>query len=137
MKFETADTIFFGLDDKEHVARWFLTPDDFKLVKMSGIGPTTKGVDIDEMHPKLERNRWYTVVWEVHGDETLAHIDEQFIAYGTADGLDAPKGNIQLMTLGDHKWGWFAHLKIWEGAAKADWEKKKKPQLLEYLKKRH
>src|SRR6185436_3898811 len=52
-KSDGAPWLGFALDEKEHVARLFLYPDQLKIVKMSGTGPTPTGSDVDAKKMKL------------------------------------------------------------------------------------
>src|SRR5579863_10048403 len=72
----------FALDDKEHVARLIINPDQFKIVKMSGTGPTTKGTDVDTKRAKLNDCSWHQVVWEIVGKEMVATIDDKDMVIG-------------------------------------------------------
>jgi hypothetical protein len=136
-RFDDADAVLLGFDDKEHIARLVLHRDAIEIVKMSGIGATTKGETIDRAPAKLEPGRWYTAVIELQGDEMLAQVDERWIVYGQAAGLAATKSRLELMSYGGKAEAGFAHLTVWKPAGfTRDWEKDRKPKLLELMKKR-
>ena len=123
----------FSFSDKEHVARIMIRPDKVELVKMSGIGPTTKGNTLDRMPMKWEPGRWYTMVIELYGKEIVVHIDSLHVLHGEADGLDIDKGRIALICGGQY--AWFDDMKMWEVELDPKWEKRK-PLLLQQKEKR-
>lgn len=123
----------FSFSDKEHVARIIIHPDNFELLKMSGIGSTTKSTRLDRMNVKWEPGRWYTMVIELYGNEILAHVDSQYILYGEAEGLDIDKGRIAIIAGGQH--AWYDEMKVWEVEQDPKWEKRK-PLLLKEKEKR-
>lgn len=126
-KFDGATWIAFAFDEKEHVARVWLTPNSFKLFKMTGIGPTTKSETIDEKPMAFEPGKWYTLLIEIRGREMLAQIDGQALILGEREGIDLKKVRIELISGG--QWAWFDDLKIWEALPDDTWAKKK-PVLL-------
>ena len=110
-----------------------IRPDKVELVKMSGIGPTTKGNTLDRMPMKWEPGRWYTMVIELYGKEIVVHIDSLHVLHGEADGLDIDKGRIALICGGQY--AWFDDMKLWEVELDPKWEKRK-PLLLQQKEKR-
>lgn len=132
-KYDGAKWMGFGFTDKEHVARIMINDGGFELVKMSGIGGTTKGVKLDRQSMKWEKDRWYTMTIELLGNEIIANIDDQFVLYGSADGLDIDKNRFTMIVGGQY--GWYDELKIWEALPNPTWEKKK-PALLVQKEKR-
>jgi hypothetical protein len=123
----------FALDDKEHVARLFLYPDQFKIVKMSGTGPTTKGSDVDSKRMKLNDGAWHTVVWEIFGDEMVATIDDQQMVLGKADGMTPTRSRCELINGG--QWAWYKDIKVWKAEADDKWPNRR-AQLMATLKKK-
>jgi len=123
----------FALDDKEHVARLILNPDQFKILKMSGIGGTTQGADVDAKRLKLDDKAWHTVVWEIVGDEMVATIDDKEMVIGKAPGLSLTRGRCELISGGQH--AWYRDIKVWEAEPDARWPQKR-AQLLALLKKK-
>jgi hypothetical protein len=123
----------FSLDDKEHVARLFLYPDQFKIVKMSGTGPTTKGSDVDTKRMKLNDGNWHTAVWEIYGDEMVATIDDQQMVLGKAEGMTPTRSRCELINGG--QWAWYKDIKVWKAEADDKWPQKR-AQLMAALKKK-
>ena len=119
----------FALDDKEHVARLIINPDQFKIVKMSGTGGTTKGVDVDSARTKLNDGLWHTVVWEIYGDEMVATIDDQHMALAKAEGLSMDRNHVELNNGG--QWAWFKDIKVWKAEPDPKWAAKR-PQSSQY-----
>lgn len=132
-KYDGAKWMGFGFSDKEHVARIMINDGGFELVKMSGIGSTTKGVKLDRQSMTWDKAKWYTMTIELYGNEIIANVDDQWVLYGTADGLDARKGRFTLIVGGQY--GWYDELKLWEALPNPTWEKKK-PALLQQKEKR-
>lgn len=132
-KYDGAKWMGFGFSDKEHVARIMINDGGFELVKMSGIGGTTKGVKLDRQSMNWDKTKWYTMTIELLGNEIIANVDDQYVLYGTADGLDVKKGRFTLIVGGQY--GWYDELKIWEALPDSKWEKKK-PALLQQKEKR-
>ena len=132
-KYDGAKWMGFGFTDKEHVARIMINDGGFELVKMSGIGGTTKGVKLDSQSMKWEKDRWYTMTIELLGNEIIANIDDQQVLYGSADGLDIDKNRFTMIVGGQY--GWYDELKIWEALPDPKWEKKK-PALIAQKEKR-
>ena len=132
-KYDGANWMGFGFTDKEHVARIMINDGGFELVKMSGIGPTTKGVKLDRQSMTWDKTKWYTMTIELLGNEIIANLDDLHVLYGTADGLDVSKGRFTMIVGGQY--GWYDELKIWEALPNPTWEKKK-PALLQQKEKR-
>lgn len=132
-KFDGAPWIGFALDDKEHVSRLILNPDQFKVVKMSGTGGTTKGVDIDSKRIKLNDGAWHTVVLEVYGDEMVATVDDQHMALGRGEGMTPTRSRCELISGGQS--AWYDEVKVWKAELDDKWPQKK-AQLLQLLKKK-
>ncbi len=122
-KYDGCNWMGFSFSDKEHVARIMIQSDGFELVKMSGIGPTTKGQRLDRVTVKWDPTKWYTMTIELLANELIASVDEQYVLYGTADGLDIDKGRIALIVGGQY--GWYDELKMWEALPDARWAKRK------------
>ncbi len=123
----------FSLDDKEHVARLILNPDQFKIVKMSGTGPTTKGSDVDSRKMKLSDGAWHTVVWEIYGDEMVATIDDTQMVLGKAEGMTPTRSRCELINGG--QWAWYKDIKVWKAEADDKWPAKR-AAILQSLKKK-
>ena len=118
-----------SLDNKEHVARCMMSAKDFKVVKMSGIGPTTKGENVDSRNFKFETGKWYTILWELHGQEMIARIDDQNFAMGEMAGVEQEKFRLSLISGGE--WIGWDDIRIWEGEENPKWaETKAKLQAL-------
>jgi hypothetical protein len=122
-KYDGCKWMGFSFSDKEHVARIMIQNDGFELVKMSGIGATTKGQRLDHLTVKWDPAKWYTMTIELLANELIASVDEQYVLYGTADGLDIDKGRIALIVGGQY--GWYDELKMWEAAPDPRWAKRK------------
>lgn len=123
----------FALDDKEHVARLILNPDQFKIVKMSGTGPTTKGSDVDSKRLKLNDGAWHTVVWEIVGNEMVATIDDNQMVMGKADDMTPTRSRCELINGG--QFAWWKDIKVWKAEADDKWPQKR-AQLMQLLKKK-
>ena len=123
----------FALDDKEHVARLIISPDQFKIVKMSGTGGTTKGVDVDTKRVKLNDGNWHTVVWEIVGKEMVATIDDKDMVIGKADDLTPTRSRCELINGG--QFAWWKDIKVWKAEEDDKWPAKR-AQLLAMLKKK-
>jgi hypothetical protein len=132
-KDDGAPWLGFSLDDKEHVARLIFNPDQFKIVKMSGTGPTTKGTDVDSKRMKLSDGAWHTVVWEIYGDEMVATIDDQQMVLGKAEGMTPTRSRCELINGG--QWAWYKDIKVWKAEADDKWPAKR-AQLMAALKKK-
>lgn len=122
-KFEGAGWLGFAFDGKEHVARTILRPDKFTILKMSGIGGTTKGEAIDEKAVKLADGAWHTIVIEIHGKEMLAQIDNTHFIFGEKAGVEAEKTRFEFISGGQV--AWFDELKIWKAEPDPKWPQKK------------
>ena len=123
----------FALDDKEHVARLIISPDKFKIVKMSGTGGTTKGSDVDSRNVKLNDGNWHTVVWEIVGKEMVATIDDKDMVLGKADDLAPIRSRCELINGG--QFAWWKDVKVWKAEEDDKWPQKR-AQLLQLLKKK-
>jgi hypothetical protein len=132
-KYDGAKWMGFGFSDKEHVARIMINDGGFELVKMSGIGGTTKGVRLDHQSMNWDKTKWYTMTIELLGTEIIANVDNQFVLYGSDPGLDVDKGRFTMIVGGQY--GWYDELKLWEALPNPTWEKKK-PALLQQKEKR-
>ncbi len=133
-KYDGCKWMGFSFTDKEHVARIMLNDNGFELVRMSGIGPTTKGTQLDHLTIKWDHTKWYTMTIELLGNEILAHVDDQYVLYGESEGLDIDKDRIALIVGGQY--GWYDHLRMWEALPDPKWAKVK-PLLIEQKAKHH
>jgi hypothetical protein len=82
---------------------------------------------------KWDKDRWYTMTIELFGNELIANVDDQYVIYGQADGMDIDKNRLTLIVGGQY--GWYDDMKIWEAQLNPKWEKKK-PELLQQKEKR-
>jgi len=133
-KYDGCKWMGFSFTDKEHVARIMLNDNGFELVRMSGMGPTTKGMQMDHMTVKWDHAMWYTMTIELLGNEILAHVDDQYVLYGESEGLDIDKDRIALIVGGQY--GWYDKLKMWEALPDPKWAKVK-AMVLEQKAKHH
>ena len=117
---------------KEHVAQLTIQPDSFRIEKMTGFGPTTKNMVVDQKKMKFEPGVWHTIVWEILGDEMVATIDDQEMVLAKVDGLVLARSRLQLVSSGD--WAWYDEIKVWKAEPDPKWPKKR-AALLEQLKK--
>ena len=131
-KFDGSPWIGLSLDDKEHVARFMLAPDQFKVVKMEGTGATTKGTDVDVTKMKLDDKAWHTVVWEIFGDEMVATIDDAQMALGKTT-LTATRSRLELISGGQS--AWFKEIKVWKAVEDTKWPARR-ASLMKALKKK-
>jgi len=137
-KFEGAKWIGMQLDDatndakKEHVAQLTIQPDGFRIEKMTGFGPTTKNMVLDQKKVKFEPGTWHTMVWEIQGDEMVATVDDKEMALAKADGMTLVRSRVQLVSSGE--WAWYDEIKVWKAEADPKWPKKR-AALLEQVKK--
>lgn len=122
-KFEGAGWLGFAFDGKEHVARTILRPDRLQILKMSGIGGTTKGESIDEKQVKLGDGAWHTIVIEINGKEMLAQIDNTHFVFGEKAGVEGAKTRFEFISGG--QFAWFDDLKIWKAEPDPKWAQKK------------
>jgi len=142
LKLDGVDWISLGWDSKQapspgHMERFSFRPGSWEIQRYDGVGKDKSHNTVDKMNTKIEAGHWYTLVYELHGTERLASIDQNQILYGDSDGLDIPKSSLWLeISSNPGKYAWFAHLKIWQATVKADWDKKGKLMVLDYLKKR-
>jgi hypothetical protein len=134
-RFVDCDAIFLGFDDKEHIARLFLRPDQVEITKTTGIGGTTKSESLDKAPARMEPGTWYTAVIELCGTDFCAHVDERWIAYGNVEGIEIPKNRIEMMCYGKGGVAEFDDVQIWSATMREDWDKRK-PKILEAMKKR-
>jgi hypothetical protein len=132
-KFEGSPWMGVSLDDKEHVARFMLAPDGFRVVKMEGIGETTKGTDVDTTKLKLDDKAWHTAVFEIIGDEMVAAIDDAHMALGKAPGMTAARSRLELISGGNA--AWFKDIKVWKATIDPKWADMR-AQLKKILKKK-
>jgi hypothetical protein len=137
-KFEGAKWLGVQLDDasndakKEHVAQLTIQPDSFRIEKMTGFGPTTKNMTVDQKKMKFEPGAWHTIVWEILGDEMVATIDDKDMVLAKVDGMTLTRTRLQLVSSGE--WAWYDEIKVWKAEADPRWPKKR-AALLEQLKK--
>jgi hypothetical protein len=137
-KFEGAKWLGMQLDDatndakKEHVAQLTIEPDGFRIEKMTGFGPTTKNMIVDQKKVKFDSGSWHTMVWEIVGDEMVATVDDREMALAKADGMTLVRSRVQLVSSGE--WAWYGGIKVWKAEPDPRWPKKR-ALLMEQLKK--
>ena len=118
-KFDGGKWMGLSLDNKEHVARCMMTPTDFKIVKMSGIGGTTKGENVDQKKFKFETGKWYTMLWEIRGQEMFARINDETYIFGEMAGVETDKLGFELICGGE--WCGWDEVRIWEAEENPKW----------------
>jgi len=137
-KFEGAKWLGIQLDDatndqrKEHVAQLTIQPDGFRIEMMTGFGPTTKNMILDQKKVKFDPGAWHTLVWEIQGDEMVATVDDREMVLAKADGMTLVRSRLQLVSSGE--WAWYDEMKVWKAEADPKWAKKR-AALVEQLKK--
>jgi hypothetical protein len=137
-KFEGARWLGFQLDDttndqkKEHVAQLTILPDGFRVERMTGFGPTTRNMTLDQKKMKFDPGTWHTIVFEILGDEMVAVVDEQGIALGKSEGIPPARTRLQLVSSGE--WAWYKDIKVWKAEPDPRWPKKR-AAILERVKK--
>jgi hypothetical protein len=128
-KFEGAKWLGVQLDDasndakKEHVAQLTIQPDGFRIEKMTGFGPTTRNMVLDQKRIKFDPGTWHTVVWEIQGDEMTATVDDRELLTAKADGMTLTRTRLQLVSSGE--WAWFDEIKVWKAEVDPKWPRKK------------
>jgi hypothetical protein len=122
-----------SVDGKEHVSNLSLQPEQFRIAKVTGIGPTTKHTEVDNTKLKLNDDAWHTVVWEIYGDEMVATIDDQNMALAKAEGLSMDRNHVELNNGG--QWAWFKDIKVWKAELDPKWPAKR-ASVIEAMKKK-
>lgn len=122
-----------SVDGKEHVSNLSLQPDQFRISKVTGIGPTTKHTEVDSTKQKLADDTWHTVVWEIYNDEMVATIDDRVMALAKADGLSMDRNHVELNNGG--QWAWFRDIFVWKAELDSRWPEKR-TQLIGLMKKK-
>jgi hypothetical protein len=126
-RIDGANWMGVSFTDKQHVLRIMIGKEHFEIVKMSGIGSTTKGERLDRQLMKWEPGRWYTMLIEVRGPEVLAQVDNQWVLYGSSDTFDLDRASFMLINGGSN--AWFDDLTIWSGMAdpalQKQWDKRR------------
>jgi len=112
-----------GLDNKEHVARVLFSPENYRLMKMSGIGATTKSEKIDERKFKFDPAKWYRALAEFQGNEILVQIDGVGVAFGESTGMNVKKTKLHLLCGGET--AWFDEIKVWKALPDKNWASRK------------
>lgn len=121
-------------DGKEHVAALSLGAEAFRIRRMSGIGPTSKSTEIDSAKLKLNDGAWHTVVWEIHGEEMVATVDDSAMVLARAGGLSMERLHLELNTAGGGS-ALFKDVKVWKAELDEAWPRKR-ALLLQRLKKK-
>ena len=121
-------------DGKEHVSALSLSSEGIKIRKMSGIGPTSKSTEVDTAKGKYNDAAWHTVVWEFHGDEMVATVDDKDMALAKVDGLSMERTHLELNTAGGPS-ALFKEVKVWKAEVDDKWPQKR-AQLMQMLKKK-
>jgi len=122
-----------AVDGKEHVSNLSLAADQFRIRKMEGIGPTTKGTDVDSRKMKLNDGAWHTVVWEIYADEMVATVDDKEMVMGKAEGISMDRNHLELNSGG--QFSLYKDIKVWKAELDDKWPQKR-AQLMQMLKKK-
>lgn len=138
-RFAGADWLGVGWDNEQkgHVIRCNIHPTKWDVSRWFNLIPGSKDDTLDARPADLAPGRWYTLVWELRGTESLASIDERLICYGHTDGVDLPKNQLDLFSAnGPGQVAEFAHVKVWEVAGlMPGWERTQRARVLQFLKK--
>lgn len=124
-KFKVGDSKWLGLslDNgklKEHIFRAVINKSGIQAKRMSGMGPTTKGVNVAEKKLKFETDKWYTLIIEIVGREVCVQIPEaQIVIAGESEGIEQEKDRFEFVSGGEN--AWFDELKIWEAELNPKW----------------
>ena len=134
-KFDGVDEVGFGFDNDQgqHLMGCHLRPDSISLNRCPIIGKDRNDDDIAHATVKLERGVWHTLVWEIHGTEMLARVDDLPPVYGQVDGIDCYKTYTAFFTGAVP--GKFIHVgrfRAWQAAnQKSDWATRGRAKMLE------
>ncbi len=131
-------TMGFGMDDDRgrHLLACRLSPSAVSLQRRESVENDRQDHQVDRATVKLAAKTWHTLVWEIHGTEMLASIDQQTVLYGDAEGIAIPKAKLTIFTTAaQDNWAWIAHVQAWQATLSPDWEAKKS-QVVAYKKKR-
>ncbi len=139
VKFDGTDWLGVGWDNdpRGHLIRCNLNPGKWDISRWFTLFPGSKDNTLDSHPADFVPARWYTLVWEIRGTESLASIDERLICYGQMEGVDLSKSTLTLFSNnGAGHVAWFAHLKVWEVTGfMPDWEKRTRARVQEVVKK--
>ncbi len=139
-RFDGADWLGVGWDNEKrgHVVRCNIHPAKWDVSRWFGLIPGSKDDTLDGHAADLAPGRWYTLVWETHGTESLASIDERLVCYGHAEGIDLAKSQLDLFSSnGPGQVAAFAHLRVWEVAGLMPaWERTQRARVLQFVEKR-
>jgi hypothetical protein len=139
-RLDGVDHLGFGFDDDrgQHLMSCNLHPNSLDIHRSGIIGKDRKDDNIDQARMKLAPGTWPTLVWEIHGTEMLACVDENWLAYGQVDGIDCYKTYLAFFTSANPgQWAWVAHVKVWQATLKPDWATKMRARVQAYAKKPH
>ena len=111
-KFDGAKSLSVGLENpKGHVARAGATPEEFGISRWQG--------KKDARKVKLQPGTWHTVLWEVHGSEMVAQLDDHPPLYVEDDGLKVDRTRLVLTNYG--QFAWFGEVAIWKAELDDQW----------------
>jgi len=107
-----------------HVAALNIRPDGATLRRMTGIGKTTKGADVDATREKLalDDGAWHHVVWEFRGDEMVATIDGRWSLLARVEDMSLARDRYEFSTRGGPA-ALFKDAKVWAAEADPLWPK--------------
>ena len=137
-RMDGATTMGFGMDDERgrHLLACHLSPSAVSLQRRESVAEDRKDHQVDRANVKLAAKTWHTLVWEIHGTEMLATIDQATVLYGDAPGVDITKGSLTIFTTAaQDNWAWIAHVQAWKATLSPEWEAKKL-KVLAYQRKR-
>jgi hypothetical protein len=119
-KFDGAKTLGSFFKGDSHVASLVIGAGVFTLRKMTGIGSTTKGADLDSAKMKLDDGAWHTAVWEFFGDEMVATIDDQQTVLARVEGLSLERDRYELFSRGGAA-ALYKDVKAWKAEPDPQW----------------
>ncbi len=139
--FDGVDELSFGFDNDggQHMMGCHLSPDGISINRTPLIGKDRKDDAMDHATCKLERGVWHTLVWECKGQEMLACVDQKWVVYGNADGIDCYKTYTAFSTGSvPGKFIHVANYRAWQAAGfSPEWESKRRARVVEYKSKKH
>ncbi len=106
--------------EKGHVCRVKISTDGFSVVRDADKAKNEKPIVLDKRDIKIEPKVWHTLVVEMSGKDMLARLDGKEIAFGTHDGLLAPKASVGFTVQGESVS--FKNLRVYEGTPLKSWD---------------
>ncbi len=119
-RFDGGTVIHCSFNGKGHICRATLTPSGF-VIKGEKVKKDAddKAVTVGQVQQSFDPGKWYTMLIEIDGEQMVARVDDDHVAFGSDAKIARGKSNVGFPMAGVSSQ--IDNLKIWAATSNAAW----------------